>query len=169
MIHSGNFRASGLLYVLALLCMTFLTNACMKVPTFVCHPNYFNAMGKEAIGKEIIRLETTMYQETENSRKSAANFQLALLYAHYNNPTPDYPLSLSMFEKYLLSNPDSPKKDEALYMKNLLEELIETDMERKQMENKAAMLKQSNQNLQDTIDRLRLLDLRLEKKRLNIK
>ena len=183
MIHSGKIRARGLLYLLVLVCMTLMTNACMKRPMFVCHPNYFDVMEQEDIGKEIIHLETTINQDPENSGKSAPYFHLALLYAHYNNPAPDYSRSLSMFEKYLLLDPDSRKKDEALYMKTLLQELVETDKERTHLESETAKLKQNNkkitdknaklvgenQALNDAIEKLKLLDLRLEKKRLNLK
>lgn len=182
-MHSGKIRARGFLYLLVLVCMTLMTNACVKMPMFTCHPNYFDSMEQEAVGKEIIRLETTIDQDPEKSVKSASYFHLALLYAHYNNPTPDYSRSLSMFEKYLLLDPDSRKKNEALYMKTLLQELVETDTERTHMETKVTILKQNNEKitdknaklveenktLNDAIEKLKLLDLRLEEKRLNLK
>jgi len=183
MIYSRNFRTGRFLYILALLSMTLMTNACMKKPMFVCHPNYFDVGEKEGIGKEIIRLEKDIDQHPENSGKYEPYFHLALLYAHYTNPTPDYPRALSMFEKFLVLDPDSLKKDEVLYMKALVQEVVETDKERMRMANKAAKHKQNNkilrdrnaklivenQKLQDAIEKLKLLELMLENKRLNLK
>lgn len=183
MIYCRNVRASRLVYLLALLCMTLMTDACMKKPVFVCHPNYFDVQGKEAIGKEIIRLEKAIDQDPENPRKSASYFHLALLYSHYNNPTPNYPRSLRMFEKFLVLDPDSLKNEEVLYIKSLVQKLVEIDKKRMNVANKAAKLKRNNnklkdtnakiveenQELQDAIEKLKLLELMLEEKRLNLK
>lgn len=183
MIYSSNFRASRLLYLLALLCMTLMIGACMKTPMFVCHPNYFDVQGKEAIAKEIFRLEKAIEQAPENSRKSAPYFHLAILYSHYNNPAPNYPRSLSMFEKFLVLDPNSLKNEEVLYMKTLVKALVEADRKRMHTADTAAKFKQKNkklkdanakiieenQELKDAIEKLKLLELMLEEKRLNLK
>jgi len=68
-------------------------------------------------------------------------------------------------------------------MKTLLQELVETDKERTHLESETAKLKQNNkkitdknaklveenQALNDAIEKLKLLDRRLEEKRLNLK
>ena len=182
MKYFRNFCASSLLYLLILLCMTLMTNACMKSPMLAYHSNYFDAMGSEAIGNDIIRLETAIDQDPEDSG-SASYFHLALLYAHYNNPTPNYPRSLSTLRNYLLLYPEGREKDEVLYLKTLVQKLVKTDKERNRLAKEAAKLNQNNinlihtnaelaaenQNLEDTIKKLKLLELTLEEKRLHLK
>ncbi len=183
MVHSGTMRARGLLFFLALLGMALLTSACMKKPLLLCHPHHFYVMEKEAIEMGIIRLETTFDKHLDNSINPESYFQLALLYAHYNNPEPNYPLSLNMFEKYLVFDPQSKENDEALYLKTLLQKLVETDKEGALFKNETEILKQKseklkekneklvleNQDLRDSIEKLKLLELRLEENRLNSK
>ena len=164
----------------ALLCMALLTGACMKGPVIVCHPNYFQAMGKEAVDGEIIRLETILAGDPDNLQLSASYFYLALLHAHYDNPAPDYVLSLNLFEKYLLLNPESPRRDEARYVQALVREQVDSDRQRTLREKENAELKRNNiqlkeeneqlavenKNLTDAIEKLKLLDFSLEEKRL---
>lgn len=183
MRYSRNFRAGRCLYLPALLYMALMANACMKTPMFVCHPNYYDIGRKEDIGKEIIRLEKVIEQAPDDSRKPAPYFHLAILYAHYGNPTPDYPRSLIMFETFLELDPDSMKKDEVLYMKTLVQNLVEADRKRirtakkaaklnrdnKKLKDTNAVLVSENQELQDAIEKLNRLDLMLENKRLNLK
>ena len=183
MIYSRIFRARRLLYLLALLCMTLMTAACMKTPMFVCHPNYFDVQGKEAMAKEILRLEKVIEEAPENSKKPGPYLHLAILYSHYNNPAPNYPRSLRMFEKFLVLDPDSLENGEVLYMKTLVEALVETDRKRVQTVDKAGKLRrknkrlkdenakivEENKELKDAIEKLKLLELMLEEKRLNLK
>jgi regulator of replication initiation timing len=85
-----------------------------------------------------------------------------------------------MLEKYLSSNQDSNKKDEALYLKAIMQGLVQTDKnlvfsqnEIKKIKQHVSKLKEKNEKLvlenkklNDTIEKLKLLDLQLEEKRL---
>lgn len=176
-----------------LLWMLLLACGCAKVPMPVCHPNYYQPLESEAVAKEIDRLEAIIEKSPENPGKSEY-FYLALLYAHYNNSAPDYALSLDMLAKYLASNPDSNKKDEALYLKTLLQGLLEArqglveiNRELEESKKERALSKKEvkrltqhagkldaknkelaleNQNLKEALEKLKLLDLQLEEKRL---
>ncbi len=167
----------------ALLCMILSTSACVKGPGVVYHQNYYHPMKKEILEKEVTGLEAAIDDHPGNSKKSASYFYLALLYAHYDNPSPDYHRSLGMFEKYLLFDPNNYKKDEAQYMMTLLQELVDTEKELSIIKIKTERMKQDskkikvknkqliveNQKLTDAIEKLKLLELSLEKKRLSFK
>jgi septal ring factor EnvC (AmiA/AmiB activator) len=194
MKHSAQLRAGGFPLFLVLFWMLLLASGCTKGPMPVCHPNYYHALESKAIAQEIGRLKARIEEAPENQGKSESYFYLALLYAHYNNPAPDYSLSLDMFAKYLAINPDSSKKDEVLYLKTLLQGLVETNKglvktnkglaetnkklalsqkEVKRLKQQAGKVNEKNkelvlenQNLKEALEKLKLLDLQLEEKRL---
>jgi len=182
MLISKTLPAHAILYSLAMLYIVFLSGGCMVKPPFVCHPDYFGTIEKESIGKEISRMEATLDQARENSDEADIYLRLALLYSHYDNPAPNYRRSLSMLEKYLARNPHNPKNGEILYMKRLLQALTAAEKKKKNKEKEAKLMKQKNeellstnaeltaekQELQNTIQNLRLLDIMLEEKRLNL-
>lgn len=180
MKHSVQLRAGSFSVLFALFLIALLSYGCTKGPMPVCHPNYYHARESKAIAQEISRLEAIIEKGPDNPENPVSYFYLALLYAHYNNPAPDYPHSLSMLEKYLSLNPDGGKKDEGLYLKTLLQGLVETDKKRALSQQEVKKLKQQagklteknkkliseNQNLKEAIEKLKLLDLQLEEKRL---
>lgn len=183
MKYCATFRVGTLHLVAALLCLALLTNACTMKPLPVCHPNYFQATDKETIAGEIIRLKETIAENQENSGKTEPYLNLALLLAHYNNPAPDYHSSLLMLETYLSSGPHSKRKDEVLYLKTLMQGLVESDRQREQdkydqknLEEKIEKLQANNAklvgenlNLQNAIEELKLLELRLEEQRMHFR
>jgi hypothetical protein len=190
----ARFRTGGFPLFFVLLSMLLSAYGCAKGPMPVCHPNYFQAWESEALAREIGRLEAVIEKSPENPGKSESYFYLGLLSAHYNNSAPDYPLSLDMLAKYLASNPGSNKKDEALYLKTLVQGLVESQKrlaesnreleesrkeqalsqkEVKKLKQHAGKLTEKNkelaaqnQNLQEALEKLKLLDLQLEEKRL---
>lgn len=143
----GSPCTGGLLFTAVLLCLACLSGGCIQGMMPVCHPNYFHDMEKEALGEEIIRLETILVERPGNLKKSASYFSLALLYAHHDNPAPDYARSLTMFENYLRLNPDSWKKEEIRYYRNLIQGLIAGDRERTLLRNENGRMVQNNNQL----------------------
>jgi len=150
---------------------------------FVCHPNYFDVQGAENIGKEIRRLEKVIARDPENPGKAPAYLQLALLYTHYDNPIPNYLRSLKMFEKYHELDPNGQIHDEVVYLEALVQTVVEADDKRMRIANRAAKLGRNNkklidantkmvgekQELQDAMEKLKLLELMMEEKRRHLK
>lgn len=191
MESSGSSRSRGLLFIPTLLCLVLPTSGCVKEPVVVCHPNYFQTLEGEAIAWKTLRLEILLAEDPDNVKLSTQYFYLALLHAHPDNPEPDYDRALHMFDKYLSFNPRSGRKDEARYVRNLLQKLSESyrerglmqadaDRERTRLQEEAGQLKRQNSRLKkanellaaekkeltDAIERLKQLEHSLEEKRM---
>lgn len=183
MTNSRIITFGHFLVLFAALCMVMMTGACIKNPYFVCHPNYYQTLKKEDVAAEITRLEEAVKNANVNSRISNLYLELAQLYSHYNNPDPDYHRSLELFEKYLLLNPHSWNYDEVHYLKNIIQQLVTVEKKSKAIEKQAASLKgnndklkdekkkltSENQEMQEAIEKLKLLEYKLEEKRLYLK
>lgn len=191
MKFSRSSRPCGLLFLSALFCLLLPTGGCVKEPVVVCHPNYFHVRDGEAIAWDILRMEILLAEDPDNVMLSAQYFYLALLHAHPDNPQPDYDRALRMIDRYLSFNPQTGKKDEARYIRNLLLKLadrerecrlVQADMERERsrLEQEAGQLKRLNSRLKkendmlaaekkeltDAIEQLKQLEHSLEERRL---
>jgi len=179
MTGSFKLRAERLLF-LSLLCLLSMVSACVQGHNSFHHANYYQDMGQETIEQQINSLEAAVAEDPFNTETSETYYYLALLYSHYNNPSPDYPRSLDLFEQYLLLNPDSQKKDEVQYLQTLLQQLVKTNetltlkndeeaklqQKNKKLKNSYKTLVAENQDLKEAIEKLKLLDFSLETKRL---
>jgi hypothetical protein len=180
MMHRITMPPKGFLFFL-LLCTVLLTSACANVPGNLWRMNYFQPVESAIIAKEILRLEAEVDNGPDKQEKADSYYYLALLYAHYNNPAPDYSRSLAMWEHYLAFNPKGSGKGEALYLKSLLQKQAEADKERarckqetRKLNRKAEKLTKQNEamilenrDLKAALEKLEMLDLRLETQRQN--
>jgi hypothetical protein len=181
MMHCKTMPTNGLLFLL-LLCTALLTSACANGPGILWRMNYFQPVESEIIAKEILRFEAAIDNDPDNQKKAYHYYYLALLYAHYNNPAPDYSRSLTMWEQYLALNPQGYGKGEALYLKSLLQKQAEADKERTKYKQETRKLNQKaekltkqneamvleNRDLKAALEKLEMLDLRLEAQRQNL-
>lgn len=181
MICSGNFRARNLFRLLACLSMALMTTACMK--TFVCRSSCFDVQGKEDITKAVVRLEKSIAHDPQNPKNADAYRQLAVLHAHYKNPAPNYRRSLMMFEKCLTLDPEAWNDAEMLYLKGLVAAMDDADRNRMRLAHQVEQLTRNNnrlkkantkmvaenQELQEAMEKLKLLELMMEEKRRSLK
>lgn len=181
MMHRPTRPPKGFLFLL-LLCTVLLTSACANVPGPLWRMNYFQPMESAIIAKEILQLEAEVDNGPDKHEKADSYYYLALLYAHYSNPAPDYSLSLTMWEQYLSLNPQGNRKGEALYLKSLLQIQAEADKERARYKQETRKLGQKaekltkqneamileNRDLKAALEKLEMLDLRLEAQRQNL-
>jgi outer membrane protein assembly factor BamD (BamD/ComL family) len=145
-------------------------------------PDFSKALRVENIADEIARLETAVAAEKDPTARSKSLFHLALLYSHHQNPSPDYRRALKRLEEYAALNPAEANTDEALYLRSLLQRIEngtlayeklqreevgtrQDRIEALQQENEG--LARENQEMKQAIEKLKLLDIRLEKKRRN--
>ena len=80
-----------------------------------------------------------------------ALFELALINAHHDNPQRDYAQAIRTFVEFLKRNPDNRRADEARTWISVLRTVQE--------------LKKQNEHLNASIEELKQLDIRHEKKR----
>lgn len=178
MIPSGKLSVKKIQNLLFMLWFGLLLNACAHNPPLIVHADYYGTMEQDAVSLEIARLESSL--DNEQPEKY---IRLATLYAHPANESPEYDRSLRMLGSYLSLEPDSLKKNEVLFMKNLLEEIVAARKRQAQLatesavvkkrvaalEKKNASLAEENRALNDSIEKLKLLEIRLEEKRLDLK
>ncbi len=111
--------------------------------------------------KEIVRLQeiTQKYQDKANAM---VHLQLAFLYSHYRNPTPNYHATLKELETYASLDPKGGKADIIQNWLTMLKEIVRLDKEN-------ARLGRENNEMKDKIEQLQFLDIELEKRRKQIK
>ncbi len=173
--------------LLTLLSVGILAFGCTQKLKIIKKPDFADALRVENIESEICRLEKVIEDETDSYAKSKVLFHLALLYSHHKNPTPDYERALKKLEEYASINPAEANTDKVLYLRSLLhwieknkiayEKLkhgkvrlqtrrIKTlERENEDLRNKNKTLLRENQGMKEVIEKLKYLDIRLEKKR----
>ena len=101
--------------------------------------------------KEVARLQRVIVNQPERSEKAKAHFQLASLYASYNNPEKNYQIALKHLNSYITLNPQAKQDYDIQNRLSLLKEITH--------------LSEENALLQQTIEELKILDQQIEKKR----
>lgn len=180
MIFSAEITGNNIRNLVVMLGLGLLLGACAKSPPLLIHANYYGDLEQQAISRQIDRLESVI---DKNPHKQETYFRLATLYSHPSHQYPDYHRALNMLNRYLSLKPDVLKYDEVLYMKNLLGEIIEARERQEQLALEAQQLKELNEalkrgnaklaeenhSLNDAIEKLKQLELRLEERRLHLK
>ncbi len=132
--------------------------------------------------KEIVRLQeiTQKYQDKANAM---VHLQLAFLYSHYRNPTPNYHATLKELETYASLDPEGSKADIIQTWLTIIKEIVRLesensglDKENSRLNKESAKLSKENVRLgrennemKDEIEQLQFLDIELEKRRKQIK
>jgi cell division protein FtsB len=161
-----------------------------------CTPIYTSRTGED-LSRSIADLEKRIAQEKDSSVRAKYHLQLAWLYSNYKNPKMDYRKALEEFEVYLSMAPDgaqtdeiqnwlsvlralelSKEKSEMLTRENFETRLTLEDQVKKNQQlqeniekllNRNASLKENNASLKEAIERLKTLNLQVEKKRKSAK
>lgn len=155
------------------------TGGCRNWPIHESDPIPFEKMESEDINKEIARLEKIVGDNQATEEISEFFLQLALLYSHSKNSAPQYDRSLDMLQIYTCLDSQGSKNSDILSLQGLLEK-IATLSDEKKLLNKELMnakkdafieqeqkdrLLSENKKLQEIIEQLKLLELRLEESR----
>lgn len=181
--------------VLLLACVASFAFGCARQQLFCDIPEYYLAMPADQIEEEISLLEKKIAPELTDSRDELlpeAYYYLALLYSHYNNPSPDYGKALKSLNRYASDLPPEIEAHDVFYLENLLEKLeglvrlkkgyiqlqgehIELEKDygrlRRQLDNlvqEHSSLIQKHRTTKETIEKLKMLDIKLEQKKREI-
>jgi len=111
---------------------------------------------------EIARLLSSVRTEQGGTNSMMTHLQLAWLYGHYRNPSPQYFKAQQELEAYIVLDPKNGAHD---YLQNWYRTLRE--MGRLQREN--SDLREKADQLREQVKQLKYLDIEMEKKRQNIK
>ncbi|MBI5741371.1 MAG: hypothetical protein HZA16_11730 [Nitrospirae bacterium] len=161
--------------MLALFFIVAIAAQCAHKPQDV--PYY----GYEGVRPEEFRTETDRLQGLlQNARDAAeaagAHIQLAFLYSHYRNPSPDYHRSLAHLEAYASLNPEGAQRTSFQNWLRMLQEIVksgraneELKAKMEQMKKDLSRLDKENTEIKEKLEQLKNLDIELEEKRRSVK
>jgi len=134
------------------------------------------------IKSQISHLEAQLKDQSQESEDPEVLFHLALLYSSPNNPSPDHGKALKRIQTYMEKTLDEEKNNFKRYILALLLEIDSRKTKCIKCNNRVEGLNKSTQKLKETCDKLfeenqqmkqiteklKNLDIRLEKKRKSI-
>ena len=128
--------------------------------------------GEKDFFQETSRLEKLLREHPETSVRDHSRLQLAFLYVNHRNPQLNSTRALQEMETYLsVASAKAQTDDFQNWLAALREiEKLKTNLDRVQKANKnlrdeVAGLKEMNQKMRETIERLQKLDRQIEEKR----
>lgn len=186
---SSLLRIKDLVVSLLLISSLLLPFGCALQQKNLREPSFYLALQTENIETEISRLEEVIQSGTDSPSRAEAFLNLALLYSHHKNPLPDYMRALEMIDEYALLDPEGAKASYVQYLAALLQEIGGINILRDVLQNRLEIFRDENRRLRkeneilrekyetltietqktkEIIEKLKNLDIRLERKRRNI-
>jgi len=169
------YSAAGLLLTATLL-LVFQLQGCItgggmqqKAPAY---RSLHDIRTPEDFGAEITGLEGKLIAFGTPEQKAPIHLRLAALHSHYLNPAPDYAEALKHLRAYFSVYPQKAEDPGLMSWLKVLEKLDATRETLREAERKNEMVEaekrrlvQQAESMQETIERLKRLDIRLEQKR----
>jgi isochorismate synthase EntC len=131
---------------------------------------------KKEFAQETSRLEKLAREHSEPSVRAQSHLQLAFLYVNCRNPRLNYTRALQEMESYLSMAPAKAQTDDFKNWFAILQEveksrssLVRVHEANRSLRDEMAGLKTTNNEMRETIERLKSLDLQMEEKRSLIK
>lgn len=128
--------------------------------------------GEKEFSQETFRLEKLAREDPKASVRAQSHLLLAFLYVNHRNPRLNYSRALQEMESYLSLAPPEAQTDDFRNWFAVLKEVgkLQTGLEKVQKANKSlrdevAGLKEMNNKMRETIERLTSLDRQMEEKR----
>lgn len=164
------------------LAMTPLGCALKQMPEIKSGPRDYLNIESDNIKSQISHLEAQLKDQTQETDDPKILFHLALLYSSPNNPSPDHGKALKRIQTYMKKTPDKEKNNFERYIMALLLEIDSRKTRFIKCNNRVEGLNKStqqlkvtcdelsdeNQHMKQIIEKLKNLDIRLEKKRKSI-
>ena len=169
-----------LIVLFFLLCMVIFITGCVQQTKNMKDSTYYLTLQTKEIKTEISRLEKALKSEDNSLSGQTSLYYLALLYSHFKNPEPDYKHAFKNLEEYISLDPEgAEQKSSVQYLMSLLKKLIKNESRCNELKTLITTLKQENktltekyeklvienQNTKEIIEKLKQLDIQLEKKR----
>ena len=128
--------------------------------------------GEKEFFQETSRLEKLTREHLKTSVRAQSHLQLAFLYVNHRNPQLNYNRALQEMESYLSLATAEAQTDDFQNWLAVLKEVgkLQTGLEKAQKANKSlrdevAGLKEMNNKMRETVERLTSLDRQMEEKR----
>jgi hypothetical protein len=114
------------------------------------------------IPKEIAGLLSATRKSKNDKESALAHLQLAWLFGHYKNPSPQYLKALQELDAYLSLDPENSGDDYLQNWYKILKEIARLNKDNKELRERTEQLKEQMQQLKH-------LDIEMEKRRQDIK
>lgn len=154
------YRLQRIIELCAILFLLLLISQCASMGVqkganlYRIHTHY-KELKPSGFHKEIARLKAIHEKPKDTSGDVMAHLQLALLYSHYKNPTPNYYRALKELETYVSLDAEGGKADVIQNWLKMLKEIVRLDRE--------------NMGMKEKVEQLQYLDIELEKSRKLVK
>ena len=132
--------------------------------------------GEKEFAQEISRLEKVAWEDPEASVRAKSHLKLAFLYVNSRNPQLNYSRALQEMENYLSMAPEKMQEDDIKNWLAALREIskLQASLKKAQGANihlreEVTSLKETNNKMVKTIEKLKTVDLQMEEKRSLIK
>lgn len=170
--------------------MVICITGCVHQTKKIKDSTYYLTLQTKEIKTEISHLENALKSETNSLSRQTSYYYLSLLYSHFKNPEPDYKHAFKNLEKYISLDPEAAgQRSSVQYLMSLLKKSIKNKgccneliknanscnelktfittlkQENKTLTEKHEKLVIENQNIKEIIEKLKQLDIQLEKKR----
>ncbi len=169
-----NINMQLMIKICSALLMALLTNQCANktlMSEYILNATYYEYgnLRPSDFQNEIERLQKFVQKTSETPETAKARLQLAFLYSHYRNPSPDYSRALEQLEKYVRSEPRGGKQDYVQNWLRMLKEIsaavaVTDDLKGKleQTIKEAARIEKENAGMKEKLEQLKHLDVELE-------
>ncbi len=121
------------------------------------------------IEKEIESLSAGMIVYSTDQERAQVHLKMALLYSHYKNPAPDYSRALEEMSTYTDLDPGGAMTNEILQFKQYLATITAMQKDKKKLESAVIQLRQDVDEMKESIEKLKSLDVMMEEKRRKVK
>lgn len=108
-----------------------------------------------SIETELVQLNNMARNAQAPGRKAALFFKLALLYAHPDNPAPDYKQALESLEKAILFTPDHESQPDRRFLLGLLKAIQQKENQKQMLAWSLEEIRSQNQQTQSGFSKLR--------------
>ncbi|HDL07110.1 MAG TPA: hypothetical protein ENG35_00015 [Desulfobacteraceae bacterium] len=186
-------RQKKMIIYALLIVISFLASGCAFVGKnnieskhHTVEPDFYSVLQTDCIECEITRLKNVIKTGSDPSLVGKSFLHLAFLYSSNKNVNPNYRLALEMLKKYDELKPEHKKKCFVSYLKSLLQQISEnknlsdtlngqitalkkeyskSESKNRLLKMKCKKLSKENHEMQEVIEKLKYLDIRLEEKR----
>jgi hypothetical protein len=126
--------------------------------------------------REIQSLNGQKKITSKDSERAQIHLNLAALHSHYKNPNPDYSRALKELKEYITLDPEGGKRTDIQNWLAILQTLKRErktkesfGLNNKKLKSEIDRLENEKKLMEETIEKLKHLDIRLEEKRRQVK
>ena len=170
------YRLQNIIELCAILFLAVLISQCAHTGDLCKIHTHYADLKSTDFNKEIAQVQKITIKPQDTSAGAMVHLQLALLYSHYRNPTPNYQRALTELETYIFLDPEGGKADIIQNWLTILKEIVRLDGEHARLDKENVRLNKENVRLnkennemKEKIEQLQYLDIELEKRRKQVK